>query len=492
MPFGQTQHYNKESIQQLVMDAETLVREDHLIQELARKYSFSADKRAAASPNAAKSPVHHSESSIQNALPKIKRVHDWLMHQQPPLGGGANGTNGAADVDHTASTDCEASAENTGMSRTVGIVSRKSIDYVYGFPTESDSSAARDSDTSDIMSDSVATCLQETDHRSSQFFTSTERIDGLQVAGSAELLPAIWDDVGGPAAVGQYGNVGSPNVGPPKVVMRTKRRNSERPWSVSCLSQLRQTETSAQARALELAATNQGLANHSISESALHMWSTTSTVLSPSATVSATTVATTIGGDASTATATATTATSPAAATVNQSQSSMRSVESKNSLKRRKMRARKKLLGRKSESGSNGSDHNGGGGGVQELSRLLTSTLSKSETFAGRTDLVEDLSAALSMLALPRVAAAGEAVGSSGTLLEPPAKEQQQHQPRASSDPESEEEATKHMTKPNFRLGAYTSSYGAGASKLGSLAALANYNSEIEGKWGESRCLDER
>lgn len=339
--------------------------------------------------------------------------------------------------------------------------------------TESDSSGARDSDTSDIMSDSVATCLQETDHRSSQFFTSTERIDG-PAAGSVEILQpngngstAATVDSG--SAVALPSSVTSPNMGPPKVVMRTKRRNSERPWSVSCLSQLRQTETTAQARALEQAATNQGLANHSISESALHMWST-ATVLPPSATVSATTVATT-----------ATTATS--VTTVHQSQSSMRSVESKNSLKRRKMRARKKLLGRKSESGSNGSDHNGTGNGVQELSRILTSTLSKSETFAGRTDLVEDLSAALSMLAIPRVAN-GEAAGSSGAEVETPLSPQQhqQMQHRASSDQESEEEATKHMMKPNFRLGAYTSSYGAGASKLGSLAALANYNSEIEGE----------
>lgn len=43
---------------------------------------------------------------------------------------------------------------------------------------------------------------------------------------------------------------------------------------------------------------------------------------------------------------------------------------------------------------------------------------------------------------------------------------------------DSEEENV--MMKPNFRLGAYTTSYG-GASKLGSLAALATYNSEKEG-----------
>lgn len=47
----------------------------------------------------------------------------------------------------------------------------------------------------------------------------------------------------------------------------------------------------------------------------------------------------------------------------------------------------------------------------------------------------------------------------------------------STSEMESEEENV--MMKPNFRLGDYTASYGA-ASKLGSLAALANYNSEKE------------
>lgn len=50
-----------------------------------------------------------------------------------------------------------------------------------------------------------------------------------------------------------------------------------------------------------------------------------------------------------------------------------------------------------------------------------------------------------------------------------------------SSTSEMESEDENVMMKPNFRLGAYTTSYG-GASKLGSLAALATYNSEKEGK----------
>lgn len=136
--------------------------------------------------------------------------------------------------------------------------------------------------------------------------------------------------------------------------------------------------------------------------------------------------------------------------------------------------------GRKSESGSNGSDQNGNS--VQELSRILTSTLSKSETFAARTNLVEDLSVALSMIALPTAeAAAGvtnsadELDGNNGTLMLAQKKQNEQN-------PDDDEANENGMMKPNFRLGAFTYGYGVGASKLGSLAALANYNSEKEGE----------
>lgn len=94
--------------------------------------------------------------------------------------------------------------------------------------------------------------------------------------------------------------------------MRTKRRNSERPWSVSCLSQLTQADTSNRS---DEQINNQGLANHSISESALHTLSAPIAVSSSSASASANAVNT----------------------------SSMKSADSKNSLKRRRMRARKRL-----------------------------------------------------------------------------------------------------------------------------------------------------
>lgn len=155
------------------------------------------------------------------------------------------------------------------------------------FGLESDS-AARDSDTSDGPSDSIATCLQD---GSNSQCTSTEVIGG-----SGELL-STKESI-------------DPNNSQSKVVMRTKRRNSERPWSVSCLSQLEQ-QTNKVNRSNEQIS-NQGLANHSISESALHTMSSPSNAQN-----------------------------SPSAAATNGS--SMKSLESKNSLKRRRMRTRKRL-----------------------------------------------------------------------------------------------------------------------------------------------------
>lgn len=91
------------------MEAESLVRDDHLMQELARKYSFSAADKRTASASAASSATPAIDAHIQNAFPKIKRVHDWLMHQ--PTIGTSNVSSAIAMI---MTTDCEASAENTG------------------------------------------------------------------------------------------------------------------------------------------------------------------------------------------------------------------------------------------------------------------------------------------------------------------------------------------------------------------------------------------
>lgn len=94
------------------------------------------------------------------------------------------------------------------------------------------------------------------------------------------------------------------------------------------------------------------------------------------------------------------------------------------------------------------------------MSRILSSTLVKSESFSGQSTLMKDLSKALSMLSIPR------------KILQ-----------NASSTSEMESEDDVALPKPKFQLGAYTSVYGSDiALKLGSsLAALANYNREGEG-----------
>lgn len=180
---------------------------------------------------------------------------------------------------------------------------------------ESDS-AARDSDCSEGLADSVATCLPG--GGSTSQCTSTEIISG-----SADLLSQKG------AASDRDNTFACPS---PKVIPRTKRRNSERPWSVSCLSQL--TQRSATTRSTEQIA-NQGLANHSISESALHKLNTSA----------------------------------------NNHNGSIRSSDSRNSLKRRRMRLKKK---QRSESGSNNSDSS-----HRRSSIINISKLTKSESFSG-------------------------------------------------------------------------------------------------------------
>lgn len=142
--------------------------------------------------------------SLNNST-KFKRVENWLQNQTT-----------------TMITDGEASCEYT---------------------TESD---ARDSDGSEGLADSIATtCLPGAGNKSQ--CTSSEVING-----SEDLLK---DSSGSHSTLA-------------RIVPRIKRRHSERPVSVSCISQLTKFKPSA---CSSDDANNQGLANHSISESALHM-----------------------------------------------------------------------------------------------------------------------------------------------------------------------------------------------------------------------------
>ncbi|XP_031626681.1 uncharacterized protein LOC116342976 [Contarinia nasturtii] len=311
--------YSKESIQQLVMGAENLVR-DELLKTPVRSRRQSADAQVSA-----RKTVHSLNSS------KYKRVEHWLQNQSQPK---------QTLTVPTLNTDGEASCEYT---------------------TESD---ARDSDGSEELADSVATtCLQATGNKSQ--CTSTEVITT-----SVDLLKDSPE-----------------SCQTNKVVPRTNRRNSERPVSVSCISQLtKQTPTNC----LSDDANNQGLANHSISESALHTLN--------------------IGS---------------------QSSLRMKSSDSKNSLKKRRMRLKKK---QRSESGSNASEASGGN------RRGSYSSLMKSESFSGHLVIKETQTVTVESVAI---------------------------------ETENEDEIT--LPKPNFQVGACTTNM-FNSTHLGNLAPLAFYN----------------
>lgn len=208
-----------------------------------------------------------------------------------------------------------------------------------------------------------------------------------------------------------------------KVKMRAKtsvRRHSDRPWSVSCLSQLQRTSRQSLIDA-KMVETSTALANFSISESALHN-------LSPQKYKN--------------------TSESDSKQCSKNGTSTVNSVGSKNSLRRRRAKLRKKSYSsnKRSESGSE----------VPDVSRNILRSMTKSESFSMGTSLMEDLSVAISLMNI---------VKDSQVVQE-------------AQKPESDEETK--MMKPDFKIGSLTKVYANPSVNLGSLAALSNYNHEKE------------
>lgn len=276
-------------------------------------------------------------------------------------------------------TDCEASCEYTSEE------------------------SAHESDSSEEITDSVATCLQGTgDHL---LLTSTEGLGGC-----------------------------SSPVDHKEVKMRVKhtllsggRRFSDRPWSVSCLSQL--TRNSRQSL-IDTKAVEKSLANFSISESALNeplIYKNTSE--SDSKKSHSTKNATSI------------------------------SVGSKNSLRRRRAKLRKKSQSLKSAEAERLSS---------DVSRSILRTMTKSESFSMGTSLMEDLSDAISMMTIVK--------DNQQQQQQKLQHENQNSRQQSAQKPESDDEQQK-MMKPDFKIGSFTNVY-ANQTNLGSLAALANYNND--------------
>ncbi|XP_017862134.1 PREDICTED: uncharacterized protein LOC108613287 isoform X4 [Drosophila arizonae] len=215
-----------DSIKQLVLEAEHLVRD-------AQESSLKTPTKQKHSIIKISSTVKKRE--LQMPGPIKQRVEEWLEHQPstPQL---LNRNHLEVPIKPD---DCEASGEASETD------SMPQTNLVCG----------ANSDSSEGFTDSIATCMQTS---TNSYGNSTERIGG-----SAEPIhqPAT------PLGFGSSNQ--SLNV---KIVKRTQtRRKSERPWSVSCLSQL---TTDAAQLTTAIAAVGQsspgtGLASHSISESAL-------------------------------------------------------------------------------------------------------------------------------------------------------------------------------------------------------------------------------
>lgn len=284
--------------------------------------------------------THPTRKSTPNTLTssKFKRVEHWLQNQ------GQSRQHPSRLI--PTSTDGEAS-------------------YEYTDSRESDSEG---------LADSVATtCLPANGAKSA---ASTEVIGG-----SGDLLKD------------------SPESTHSSVVPRIKRRHSERPVSVSCISQLIAPRLAA---CLSDGTAPNGLANHSISESALN--------------------------------------------TLNVTQLSMRNAGSKSSLKKRRLRVKRK---QRSESGSNASELSGGSNQRGSINSLN-----------------------------PRSEAC-----STATIIQETHTDDGADRATAANGDDADEAAA--LPKPKFQLGAYTSVVFK-QSALGTLAPLAYYNLNGTGRHNEA------
>lgn len=282
-----------------------------------------------------------------------------------------------------------------------------------GEASETDSIPQPESDTSEGFTDSIATCMQTS---TNSYGNSTEIIGG-----SAE--PIISATANNNSNQSLNSNV--------KIIKRQQiRRKSERPWSVSCLSQL--TTEAQQTSEHVVAVCDVGLANHSISESALDS-------LSPGR---------------------------PRVSSTTSANNQVKSYDSKGSLKRRKMRKKKLsysnnlnnstsncLDGKRTDSGSD----------ELELPKLSQSLLMKSCESMTIQQIQEITSALLNL----QKGVSNEQLTSTTTTTE----SDQQH----AMQNRSNEEENAQLMKPNFRVGSFTTAYMASEARLGSLAALATY-----------------
>ncbi|XP_036219718.2 klarsicht protein isoform X3 [Bactrocera oleae] len=399
-----------ESIKQLVLEAEHLVR----------------DAEALKTPN--KSKQKHSVIKLsstvkkrENAMsgPIKQRVQEWLEHQ-PSASTTVQGHRNLSEelqsgAKSKAGDDCEASGE----------------------ASETDSVPQLGSDTSEGLTESIATCMQ----------TSTNSFGG----NSTECFASSAEPIVSSAPILGYGSSNqSLNV---KIVKRSQsRRKSERPWSVSCLSQLTTGTVPIETIAPVVDHAQTGLATHSISESALDSLSPSRQRVSSSSTINVIQV---------------------------------KSSNSKGSLKRRKTRKKKM-----STSGNLGvvatNSHSvvkkSPDSGSEDTAAMprLTQTLLMKSCESMSTQQIREITSAL--LCLHRGNGTNLNEGATGTAQYTLEESQQHAMPQSHKDMDE----GVPLMKPNFRVGSYTTAHMRNEKRLGSLAALATYmNDEEEEQQGE-------
>ncbi|XP_036219720.2 klarsicht protein isoform X4 [Bactrocera oleae] len=351
--------------------------------------------------------------------PIKQRVQEWLEHQ-PSASTTVQGHRNLSEelqsgAKSKAGDDCEASGE----------------------ASETDSVPQLGSDTSEGLTESIATCMQ----------TSTNSFGG----NSTECFASSAEPIVSSAPILGYGSSNqSLNV---KIVKRSQsRRKSERPWSVSCLSQLTTGTVPIETIAPVVDHAQTGLATHSISESALDSLSPSRQRVSSSSTINVIQV---------------------------------KSSNSKGSLKRRKTRKKKM-----STSGNLGvvatNSHSvvkkSPDSGSEDTAAMprLTQTLLMKSCESMSTQQIREITSAL--LCLHRGNGTNLNEGATGTAQYTLEESQQHAMPQSHKDMDE----GVPLMKPNFRVGSYTTAHMRNEKRLGSLAALATYmNDEEEEQQGE-------
>ncbi|XP_035778670.1 uncharacterized protein LOC118459431 isoform X2 [Anopheles albimanus] len=578
----QQQQYATSSIQRLVLHAETLVRDEILAKSAAARAAAAAAAAAGNTPKTVvKNPYyyhhhhhhhHHNYSAnhsntSSNTSNNGSHPQQQQQQQQQQIGtvvasvptgmgpvtprerrastGQGNHHHHHHHHHHGHGRKAEKAMSNLKMNLIEEWLEKQPLDAPVAAPllpasapttdceasgeyTDSDS-IARDTDSSEGLANSVATCLQGEQTQTSQELLNdggtsypsensnddeggSRRAATMAAACSSPSLPGmVAGEDGGGATVGS--NASRATAVSTVVKRRPHRSGADRPWSVSCMSQLNassveinqygRVRSDGGANSGELPSSSSGgdngdggggkatvagasaggqsptplkERNFSISESALNTMSRSALGVGSSR--------------------------SGSMKPTSSQQTVVRNSESKGSLKKRKLRPRRK--NRIDESGSDESQPpthtastlqllqqslllhcqqynsalstaggqplreiqlTGAGGSNGNLAAGITGRrLLKSESFSGRLRLSDDL------LTLSSLSGSSSRKSSSGR----PTVDRRSSTRKSSQDSE-EEFGGLPMAKPEFRIGSLTRTR-CGSLNLGSLAALANYN----------------